>query len=110
MDLYRLNILDHYKNPRNFGEIGSNSKSSRKANPSCGDRISIDLKIKNNKVEDIKFQGEGCALSVASASMLTEAIKGKKITEVKKLDFEDIKEILNIDITPARKRMCYATA
>lgn len=104
MDLYREQILDHYKNPRNFGKIKEKSKSTHGENPSCGDSITIGITIKNNRIDDIKFSGEGCAISIASASMLTEHVKGKKITEIANINFDDIEKLLGIKIAPARKR------
>lgn len=104
MDLYRKKVLDHYKNPKNFGQIKSDAKSSHGENPSCGDSISIDLQIVDNRIKDIKFSGEGCAISIAAASMLTEKVKGLGIQEVADLHLEDIEEMLGIKITPARER------
>jgi len=104
MDLYRQQIIDQYKNPRNFGKIKDKSKSTHGENPSCGDSIKIDAVIKGDKIEDIKFSGEGCAISIASASMLTEKVKGMKITEIADLDFDYIQDMLEIEVSPARKR------
>lgn len=104
MNLYREQILDHYKNPRNVGKIKRKSKSTRGENPSCGDSIAMDVVIKNGKIADIKFSGEGCAISIASASMLTERVKGKKITKIADIDFKTLEKMLGIEVAPARKR------
>lgn len=104
MNLYRQKILDHYKNPRNFGEIKDKSKSTYGENPSCGDSVKIDAVIKGGKIEDIKFSGEGCAIAIASASMLTEKVKGMEITEITDFDFDYIQNMLEIEVNPSRKR------
>lgn len=103
---YRENILDHYKNPRNFGRLERFDATHEEYNPFCGDRIGIDIKFKVQsskfKVQEIKFHGEGCAISMASASMLTENVKGKNFNDAKKLSTRDILKILGIDLTPTR--------
>lgn len=104
MDLYRKKVLEHYKNPKNFGQIKTGAKSSHGENPSCGDSISIDVVINNNKISDIKFSGEGCAISIATASMLTEKVKDLDITEIADINLGDIEEMLGIKVTPARER------
>jgi len=103
MDIYREQIIDHYKNPRNFGKLKSKSKSSHGENPSCGDSISLDVVIEKSKIKDIKFSGEGCAIAMASASMLTEKVKGMKITDIAGIDFDDIEKMLSIKINPSRR-------
>jgi nitrogen fixation protein NifU and related proteins len=75
-DLYRRVIMDHYQNPRNRGAFEDDALTINMNNPTCGDRISLQLKIDNGKVADAKFNGEGCSISMASASMMTDAIKG----------------------------------
>ena len=101
--IYQENILDHYKNPRNFGKINNASVHHHEYNPLCGDEIDLYLVIDNNKkIVDIKFYGKGCAISQASASMLTEQIKGKRIEEIEKLTKENILEMLGIPISPVR--------
>ena len=83
--MYQENILDHYKRPRNFGKISNASVHHHEYNPLCGDEIEMFLIIKDKKVADVKFHGRGCAISQASASMLTEEIKGKGIDELRDL-------------------------
>lgn len=102
MDIYREIILAHYKHPYNFGRIKNPSASYGHNNPLCGDEIGIDLLVKSNKVSDIKFYGEGCAISMASASLLTEHVKGKNIDEVDKLGKDNILKLLNVQLTPTR--------
>jgi len=85
-DLYKEIILDYYKNPRNRGSIESPDARSKDSNPLCGDVVEMQLKFKDGKVSDIKFNGDGCAISQASASMLTELVMGKSIEDVRKID------------------------
>lgn len=101
-DLYRDYILDHYKNPRNFGELPDATNRYSDNNPLCGDELTIALKIVDGRVVDVKFTGKGCAISQASASMLTEQVMGKTLDEVKAIDREAILENLGITISPAR--------
>jgi len=79
--LYRQVIMDHYQNPRNRGYLENGTLTTEMNNPSCGDRISIQMIVEDGIVEDIKFEGEGCSISMASASMMTQAVKGKKVEE-----------------------------
>ncbi|WP_040224636.1 Fe-S cluster assembly sulfur transfer protein SufU [Bhargavaea cecembensis] len=83
--LYRRVIMDHYKNPRNKGEIEDGSLTVDMNNPTCGDRIHLTLKVEDGTVSDAKFDGEGCSISMASASMMTQAIKGKKVGDALKM-------------------------
>lgn len=105
--LYRDNILDHYKNPRNFGLLDPADAKHLENNPLCGDRIQMQIKCKTQKgestiLEDVKFTGEGCAISIASASMLSEKVKGMELSAIKKLTADDIVEMLGITLTPTR--------
>ena len=102
-DIYREIILDYYRNPRNYGKITNPDISQRDSNPLCGDELEMHLNIKDDKVADVKFTGKGCAISQASASMLTELIMGKDFEYVKKLTKEDILDNLGLhDLGPAR--------
>ena len=83
--LYRQVIMDHYKNPRNRGVIEESSLTINMNNPTCGDRIQLTMKVEDGMVVDAKFEGEGCSISMSSASMMTQAIKGKKYEEAIKL-------------------------
>jgi nitrogen fixation NifU-like protein len=95
-DIYREIILDHYRNPRNKGKLVEADVSIHDSNPLCGDEIDIHLKVDGNKIKDIKFEGRGCAISQASASMLTEMIMGKPLTSVKDLTKDDILENIGL--------------
>ncbi|MGB9003940.1 MAG: SUF system NifU family Fe-S cluster assembly protein [Nitrosotalea sp.] len=102
-DIYREIILDYYRNPRNYGKLTNPDIAQRDSNPLCGDELEMHLNIKESKVVDVKFTGKGCAISQASASMLTELIMGKNFEEVKKLSKEDILDNLGLhDLGPAR--------
>jgi len=95
-------ILDHYKNPRNFGTIKDADFSYEEGIPSCGDVIRLDLRIRNNKLDDIKFSGTGCAISQASVSILTENVVGKEIKDVISLTDNDMLEALGGQVSPIR--------
>ncbi len=101
-DLYREIILDHYQHPHNHGEIPNADIRSEDSNPLCGDKIHIDLKLKDNIVEDVKFNGKGCAISQASASMLTDELIGKSLDDIKKIDKNFILDMLGISLGPTR--------
>jgi nitrogen fixation NifU-like protein len=101
-DLYREVILDHYQNPRNYGVLEEATISHEEDNPVCGDRLRLDLVLTDDKVTDVRFSGQGCAISQASASMLTEHILGKTLEEVKSLDKQFILDMLGIQLGPVR--------
>ncbi len=101
-DMYRDYILDHYKNPRNQGELEGATNTYSDSNPLCGDELSMALRIEDDRVADVRFNGKGCAISQASASILTEEIKGKTLDEIKAIDRDHILENLGIQISPAR--------
>lgn len=89
-DLYAEVIMDHQRHPRNFGKLEKFDKEVQMTNSSCGDRISIQIKFDGEKVEDLKFSGMGCTISMASASVMTEVMKGLSIEDVKRLSQEFI--------------------
>jgi len=95
-------ILDHYKNPRNFGTIDDADLSYEEGIPSCGDLIRLDLKVKDEVLEDVKFSGTGCAISQASVSILTEKVTGKKVENVLSLTDHDMLEALGGQVSPIR--------
>ena len=101
-DLYRDYILEHYRKPHNFGVIEEPSATYEGANPLCGDRITMQLGVKDGVVEQIGFTGRGCAISQASASLLTDEVKGKPLDAVAGIRADDLLELLGIDISPAR--------
>ena len=84
-ELYRDVILDHNKRPRNFGRIEPSDTHAEGHNPLCGDRLTVWLRLKGDRIEDIRFEGKGCAISTASASLMTEAVKGKDRAAVQSL-------------------------
>ena len=102
-DIYREIILDHYRNPRNKGRLMNPDVSIHDSNPLCGDEIDIHLKIEEDKIKEIKFEGRGCAISQASVSMLTEMVLNKPLNLVKDLAKEDILENIGLtNLGPAR--------
>ena len=103
-DLYRDVIVDHNRNPRNFGKLEGADAHTDGHNPLCGDRLTVYAKLDGERISDVKFEGNGCAISVASASLLTEAVKGKSKSEVKAL-FDDMHTLLtqhDAHVDPAR--------
>lgn len=101
-DLYRENILEHYQNPSNYGTIDEPDITYEDTNPLCGDKIRIDLKVKDGKIAEIKFSGRGCAISQAAASILTEMVEGDDLENVREMSAQDILDELEIPISPAR--------
>ena len=102
-DIYREIILDHYRNPRNKGRLPNPDFSIHDSNPLCGDEIDMHLRVEEDKIKDIKFEGRGCAISQASASMLTEMVLNKPLNLVKDLAKEDILENIGLtNLGPAR--------
>ena len=101
---YREYILDHYKNPRNFGHLEHPDITHEEDNPLCGDVVGMDFRVKDGVIEDVRFHGRGCAISQASTSMLTETIKGKTLEEVAKLPQDVVLENVGIGISPTRMK------
>lgn len=104
LDMYAENILDHYRNPRNFGKLENPDAKFKEHNPLCGDQYEFQMKISDGTVKEIKFNGDGCAISMASASLLSDFVKGKKLSEIDALTEEDVFRILGITISPARMK------
>lgn len=92
-DLYQELILDHKRHPRNFRPMADASRHAEGHNPLCGDRLTLYLKLEGDRIADVSFEGEGCAISIASASMLTEAVKGKSVAEAETL-FDELHDLL----------------
>lgn len=108
-DLYRDNILDHYHHPRHFGTLPAPTVRFEDNNPFCGDVISMELGIKKNAqqeayIDEIAFQGKGCAISLASASLLTEHVQGKTIREVAAFTPQEVLDLLSVPLTPTRMK------
>lgn len=101
-DIYREQILDHSRNPRNFGTIEDADITYEDTNPLCGDRVRIDVKVEDGKIADIKFSGRGCAISQAATSMLTEMVAGEELDEVQEISAQDVLDELGVPISPAR--------
>ncbi len=101
-DLYRDYILEHYRHPHNFGVLETPTASYEGSNPLCGDRITMFLGISDGIVRDVAFTGRGCAISQASASLLTDEIKGKTVEEVEAMTPDDLLDLIGIEISPAR--------
>ena len=99
-DLYRDVILDHNRQPRNFGVLESADASAEGFNPLCGDRLTLRLKMADDRIADIRFEGQGCAISTASASLMTEAVKGKTRAQALAL-FDRIHRLLTDDAAPS---------
>lgn len=105
MDLYREEILDHYKHPHNFGTLGKFTVEVTEGNVSCGDKISMQILVdKKGIVTDVRFQGVGCAISMASASLLTDKIKSMDKKDIMKLTTQDIYALLGNELTPSRTK------
>ena len=103
-DFYKEYILDHYRNPRNFGNLEAPTAVAEDLNPLCGDRIRFELLVDGGKVTDVRFSGRGCAISQASASMLSENLKGMNLEDVARLSKEAVLENVGIGISPARMK------
>ncbi len=101
-DLYRDYILEHYRRPHNFGVIAAPSVSLEGSNPLCGDRITLQLRVEDGVLREVAFTGRGCAISQASASLLTDEIKGKPLADVEGFRADDLLDLLGIEISPAR--------
>ena len=102
LEIYKEHLLDLYKNPHNKGILENFTHEFSKNNPLCGDEIKIQLTIKNNKIIDVKFEGVGCVISMASTSMLTDKLKDMEVESAKKLTKEDILEMIHIPISSVR--------
>ncbi len=105
-DIYHEMIIDYSRNPLNFGKLENPDVTYHDSNPLCGDSIDIDLKIKEDKISDIKFHGKGCAICMACSSVLTELTKGKSIDDVKKINKNDILSELGLEHLQAVRIKC----
>jgi nitrogen fixation protein NifU and related proteins len=103
-DMYREQILDHYKNPRNYGELDDPTFSHVGENPMCGDEIRVDVALAedDDTIEYVSFVGDGCAISQASASLLSQELPGMSLDELEAMDRDDVTEMLGIEISPMR--------
>jgi len=104
-DFYRDFILDHYRNPRNFGHLEKPDVSAEDMNPLCGDELRVELQLDpGGMIRDLRFSGKGCAISQASMSMLSESVKGRSLEEVARLPKEAVLENVGIGISPTRMK------
>jgi nitrogen fixation protein NifU and related proteins len=101
-ELYRENILDHYKNPRSHGEIEQADAQAEGMNPLCGDEVTISVALDGDTIEDVRFRGRGCAISQAATSMLMEMVKGRSAAEVADMSRDELLEEVGIPLTPVR--------
>lgn len=102
MSLYHDIILDHYRNPRNHGALKKATHGDDAKNPTCGDELHMDILVENDTIVEVGFTGAGCAISQASASLLTEHVKGKLVSEALGLSPEDILKLLGVTLSPNR--------
>lgn len=102
--LYREEILDHYKNPLNFGKLKKFDVSSKQLNPFCGDEIEMFVKFKKDTIENVGFTAKGCAISIASASILTNYVKKKTKKQLTKFSEKDMLALLRIEVSETRKK------
>ena len=103
-DLYRDYILDHYKRPRNFGELEPHDLEAHDHNPLCGDEMGVHIRVEGGKIADLRFHGQGCAISQASASITSEELIGMDVEELGRLPAEWAIDHLGIDISPTRRK------
>ncbi len=102
MDLYREQMLDHYKNPSNYKIIPNPTHQAHGINPLCGDEIDIFLIVKNHKIIDVGFQSQSCAITMATASLVTEQLINKNVNEIKKFSPEKLDELLGTSLSTSR--------
>lgn len=107
MDIYREEILEHWKNPLNYGRLAEADLVVEQVNPLCGDEVAFYFKIKNKKIIEVSFEGKGCAISIAAASMFSEAIEGRFVDEVLKTTGEDVFKLLGGPVAPARLKCAF---
>lgn len=101
---YRENIMDHYRNPRCKGRLDTPTASAEELNPLCGDMIRMDLRVEDGTLADARFEGHGCAISQASASLLLEEVVGKSVEELKAYTRDDLFDLLGVALSPARMK------
>lgn len=100
--LFREHVLDHYRNPRHHGALEHPDFTYEDSNPLCGDRIRVDVRVKDGVVADVGFSGHGCSISQAAASMLCEHIAGRSLDEVKRIGRQDVLDMLGLELGPVR--------
>lgn len=106
-NLYQEIILDHFNDPRNFGEINKKCHCGGLSNPMCGDNFEMSVCVKGGIIKEVKFYGKGCAISTAGVSMLLEKIKGMYLAEAKKISYEEIEKMLGVSLSYSRKKCAF---
>ncbi len=105
--IYREELLENYKNPLNNEKIENAEHREKLENLSCGDSIEIFINTKDNKISDIGFLGEGCAITIAAASIISEAIKELNIQEITNLDYSFVEDLIGMSLSPSRKKCAH---
>jgi nitrogen fixation NifU-like protein len=103
-DLYRDYILEHYKRPRNFGELEPHDLDAHELNPLCGDEMGVHIRVRDGRIEDLRFHGHGCAISQAAASIASEELIGMELARVGELDADWVIDLLGIPISATRRK------
>jgi nitrogen fixation NifU-like protein len=103
-DLYRDYILEHYKRPRNFGELQPHDLEAHEHNPLCGDELGVQIRVRDGRIEDLRFNGQGCAISQAAASIASEELKGMALDQVGRLDADWALDLLGIPVSATRRK------
>ena len=103
-DLYRDYILDHYKHPRNFGELEPRDLEAQENNPLCGDELGVHIRVKEGRIDELRFHGHGCAISQAAASIASEELTGMPLEEAQTLDADWMIDLLGIPVSATRRK------
>lgn len=103
-DLYRDYILEHYKHPRNFGELDPRDREAMEHNPLCGDELGVHIRVRDGRIEDLRFHGQGCAISQAAASIASEELKGMPVDEAASLEADWVMDLLGIPVSATRRK------
>lgn len=104
MNIYQEQLLDHYRSPRHRGSVRQPTHQAHETNPLCGDELTATLLVTDDTVSDLQFDGQGCAVSQAGASMLAEALHGKPLSEIEAFTDQDMLELIGVELTPARQK------
>lgn len=107
MDIYREEILENWQNPQNFGKMSGADLVIEQINPLCGDEVTFFFKIKKGKIDKVSFTGSGCAISIASASLLSSAIFGKKVSVISRITGQDVLGLIGGSVAPARLKCAF---
>ncbi len=102
--LYRDEILDHYRHPQNYGHLKEPTHQAKQANASCGDEIALELKLSSGRVNQVGFTAQGCAISLAAASLISEHIKGKTVEQIARMRLDDVINLMGGELNPGRHK------